>query len=110
MLGLDPDAFPCAVHARHHTPQPRRNHRHHVILESWTKRLELPAGRTVPLCPTGHENIHVAITMALEANSLSAVHRLNLGDRSFALVAEAFRFWVSQGDRRSLLLELARHT
>jgi len=62
---------------------------HHVILDSWTGHLGLPAGRLVPLCPTGHDAIHVAIRLTLEGKPLP--YQMSIAMK--ALVAEPVAFW-----------------
>ncbi len=57
---LDPARYSCALH-RFHSPLPLVLHAHHVVPLTYTQTHGLPDSRTVPLCPTGHGNVHVLI-------------------------------------------------
>ena len=80
----------CALHgdAAIHRPRPWLYDQHHVILESWTNALGLPQSRKVPLCPTGHVNVHAAIRDRIAGRP----YEFRVG-RMRALVDEAMGFY-----------------
>jgi hypothetical protein len=62
---------------------------HHVVLESWTDHLKVPHSRLVPLCPGGHDAVHVAIRLTLEGKPMP----YPVSPEMQALVDEAVAFW-----------------
>jgi len=87
-LGISPLVAPCVIHATH---QPRAwiNDEHHVVLESWTKALGLPQWRKLPICPTGHVNIHAAIRDRIAGRP----YEFYVNPAMKELVDEAMEFW-----------------
>jgi hypothetical protein len=71
---LDPRIYKCVAHSTH-TPIPWRLEKHHVLLLAWTKLLGQRPSRTVPICPTGHDQIHAAISQLVTGND-ELPHRL----------------------------------
>jgi hypothetical protein len=101
VLTLDPERFPCVVHS-YHAPRAETNHAHHVVPLSWTDAIGAPEGRTVSICPTGHDNVHVAIRKLLNGRVPP-----RLGPRSQALVDEAIEWWTTRSlAHRSLIMAL----
>ena len=89
MIELDPSVG-CYAHA-YHRPEPLLLEAHHRVPLAWTRHLGLPESETVPLCPTGHSSIHVAIRRMVRGDEVP-----RLGPRSLALVGEAAAFWFAQ--------------
>jgi hypothetical protein len=87
-LGISPDIAPCVLH-KTHGPRPYLNELHHVILESWTLKLNLPQSRKVSLCPTGHVNLHAVVRDRIAQRASGFRVPANLK----ALVDEAVAFW-----------------
>lgn len=48
----------CRVH-KHHSPRSHKNHMHHVLPRSMGGKTE--PNNLIPVCPTGHYNIHTLI-------------------------------------------------
>lgn len=53
---LDAEEFPCSC-VKRHVPTVYRTHRHHIIPLAWDGP-DTP-DNIVPLCPTGHDTIHL---------------------------------------------------
>ena len=87
-LQLDPFRHACAIH-KTHKPLPWVLHGHHVIPLAWSNRLGWRPYRTVPLCPTGHENTHVAIRQLIAGEKPLR----QIDERMRPLVDEALEFW-----------------
>lgn len=66
-----------------------------MILLAWTRLLGLRSSRTIPICPTGHDQIHAAISQLVTGND-ELPHRLG-PIRPF--VEEAMGFWEKNWDR-----------
>lgn len=66
---LDPRRYPCVVHS-YHSPTVWRCEAHHVIPLAWTKALRLPDSRTVALCGTGHDTLHIALAYTISERPL----------------------------------------
>ncbi len=67
---------PCSLHTSH-SPSALTVEQHHVIPQSWQRfwvppgatvsgSLQLWDARTVPICPTGHRNVHTIIVAAMK--------------------------------------------
>ncbi len=82
----------CALHgpAEHHRPRPFLYQVHHVVLQSWTQKLGLPDWRTVPLCGTGHDNIHAALRDIIAGRP----PEFYVSPKMKLLVDEAYGFWL----------------
>lgn len=87
-LGISPKIADCVLH-KSHGPKPWLLDLHHVILESWTLKLNLPESRKVPLCPTGHVNLHAAVRDRIAARP----YEYPVSKALKALVDEAVAFW-----------------
>lgn len=84
LSGVGPEATtaPCDAHRSHH-PTPTYQELHHVVPQAWQAFWQ-PKGktplwdrRTVPLCPTGHRNVHfwlVRLMEAVDAPDVAAQH------------------------------------
>ena len=81
----------CELHV-YHAPKPQGLHRHHVIPLAWTRALGLPESRTVDLCPTGHDNVHRDLKLALNGRMWYA------SAKGRELVLEAFDFYKSHSE------------
>ena len=99
LMGLSTEAADCALHgpADHHRPRPWLFEVHHVVLESWTKALRIPAMRTVPLCPTGHVNVHAALRDRIAGRP----YQYHVSKPMAALVDEAYGFWFAHQEALS---------
>lgn len=91
---------PCEVHG-YHQPAPIWTHRHHVVPKSWTDALGLPEGRTVFLCPHGHDVLHDVLRKAMKGEAYVA------GASTRALVNEALAFVARYPEHVLRLLALA---
>ncbi len=103
-LTLDPVRYTCALGHRYHRPLPLVLHAHHVVPMSWTKALRVPPSRTVPLCPTGHENIHVLLRDWITGRRTDW---RGVDERVRALVSEALDFYRANAPAQDGLAELA---
>lgn len=79
----------CVLHS-YHAPVPQGRHRHHVIPLAWTRALGLPESRVVDLCPTGHDNVHRDLRLALNGRMWYA------SPKGRELVLEPFEFYKSR--------------
>ncbi len=86
-LGLDPLIYKCVAHATH-SPEPWVLESHHVVPQAWTHKLGMPEWRRVPICPTGHDQVHRAI-----AARIAGVPHRPLTSAAKALVLEAMQFY-----------------
>lgn len=86
----DPAVAPCSLHRRHN-PKPRLTVYHHVIPESWTTYLGIPAGPTIPVCGTGHDNIHVALRQWV----IRGERPHHLPRRERQAVQTAYDYWMA---------------
>ena len=84
----------CYAHA-YHRPEPLLLEAHHRIPLAWTRQLGLPESPTVALCPTGHDNVHVAIRHVVRGDPLPA----RFGERTRELIGEASTFWLREQAR-----------
>jgi hypothetical protein len=91
MLGKTPKAGTCAVH-KYHWPVPLRTVNHHIQpqeMGGMTTTLNL-----VPVCDTGHYNIHTLLTALVKTNTLP----LKGGTRrERALALQGYAAWVTAG-------------
>lgn len=94
----------CHLH-RYHSPLPLVLHAHHVVPLSFTNAAGEPPSRTVPLCPTGHENTHLILRERLNGRRTSWA---GVDEKMRALVEEALA-WAETvpAPVRSVLRELA---
>ena len=99
LAGLSTEVADCLLHgpADHHRPRPFLYDRHHVILESWTTALKLPQSRLVPLCPTGHVNVHAALRDRIAGRP----YAYHVSKGMAALVDEAYGFWFTHQEALS---------
>lgn len=91
---------PCQIHG-YHQPAPIWTHRHHVIPKAWTDALGLPEGRTVFLCPHGHDVLHDVLRKAMKGLPYTA------GASTRALVTEALEFAAQYPEHQFRLVQLA---
>lgn len=85
---LSPEQHPCLIHG-YHSPTPWSNDGHHVVPQAWTQRLKLPESWIAPLCPTGHDVVHRAITAQIAGRP----HR-RLPREALRIVGEAVAFYT----------------
>lgn len=94
----------CIAHTTH-APRAVYHHRHHVILKGWTNALVLPEGRTVILCPHGHDAVHDALWKAMRGETFIVGPAIRL------LVDEAVAFYAQNPlMAKPRLLDIARIT
>ncbi len=93
LRGLDPTSSPCIAHSSHR-PAPWVSEAHHVIPLAWTNRLGLPQSRTIPVCPTGHDQIHRAVAARIAGRR----HR-RLDPDLEPVILEALAFYRAHPDR-----------
>jgi len=85
-LGPLTTAKPCQLHTKTHTPNPHQNHFHHI----WPLGDGGPntADNRVVVCPTGHANIHVLLTLFKAYRGTVPYNELrtfSFGEREYAL-------------------------
>jgi hypothetical protein len=58
---------PCRLHA-YHSPVPAISHLHHILPRSWGGTDD--PSNLIPLCPTGHENVHTYLNLLVAHEGL----------------------------------------
>jgi hypothetical protein len=124
----------CSAH-RYHTPMPSYSERHHVIPQAWQvawqpaqpwpnggpspdrKGVVLFDARTVPLCRTGHGNVHFWLVATMrayarlgdvgeamhEAKARARTAGMHVVEADFAIAATAMERWRAAGGGLHLL-------
>lgn len=100
----DPAVAPCVVHKRH-SPKPLLTVFHHVVPESWTRYLGLSEGLVIPVCGTGHDNIHTALRRLV----IHGQRPRFMGWTEYRLVYDAYWFWQRHPELHSKAKVLLRH-
>lgn len=65
---VDPSVAPCRCVSRH-VPTTHRNHWHHIVPLAWGG--PDTTENQVPLCPTGHDTVHVLLQRWVRAGGPS---------------------------------------
>lgn len=92
----------CEIHTYHRPAVQGPGERHHVVPLAWTRLLGAPEGRTVRVCPTGHNNLHRDLRDAIRGLPYRA------GAESRVLVQEAQEFYEAHPEAHEQLWTIAR--
>ena len=99
----------CDAHM-FHRPKPIAQELHHVVPQAWQKFWRPDTGiglwhpETVPLCPTGHRNVHLYIVAKMQA--VASKDHIRIPNNKEAQIAQlALTIWIEAGGS---LMDLVR--